>query len=246
MFERVGVVPLGLAFRQTVLAPVSGWGRGPASPRAARGTVPAGVAAPTSTSSLLPAGSVPSCGATLDFTCSEVFLADGRSGHRRRRVRAHRLDLRRCRCRRVLSISVVVARDLRRRRQPALPARQVTLRGAGAALRHRTATLRQRGPSRPGETLCPASSQHRGHLLAATVRDAARFTMPAATQGRRRETPLRILMISDVYFPRVSGVSTSIRTYRHDLQQMGHRCVLVAPEYPARETAVAPSRTTPT
>ena len=49
--------------------------------------------------------------------------------------------------------------------------------------------------------------------------------------------PLRILMISDVYFPRVNGVSTSIRTYRHDLQQMGHRCVLVAPEYPARETA---------
>lgn len=42
-------------------------------------------------------------------------------------------------------------------------------------------------------------------------------------------------MISDVYFPRINGVSTSIRTYRHDLQQMGHRCVLVAPEYPARD-----------
>lgn len=49
--------------------------------------------------------------------------------------------------------------------------------------------------------------------------------------------PLRILMISDVYFPRVNGVSTSIRTYRHDLQQMGHRCVLVALRYPAREDA---------
>ncbi len=43
---------------------------------------------------------------------------------------------------------------------------------------------------------------------------------------------MRILMVSDVYFPRVNGVSTSIQTYRTDLQSLGHRCVLVAPEYP--------------
>lgn len=40
-------------------------------------------------------------------------------------------------------------------------------------------------------------------------------------------------MISDVYFPRVNGVSTSIQTFRDDLLAMGHRCLLAAPEYPA-------------
>jgi 1,2-diacylglycerol 3-alpha-glucosyltransferase len=43
---------------------------------------------------------------------------------------------------------------------------------------------------------------------------------------------MRILMISDVYFPRVNGVSTSIQTFRTDLLALGHRCVLVAPDYP--------------
>lgn len=45
---------------------------------------------------------------------------------------------------------------------------------------------------------------------------------------------MRILMVSDVYFPRVNGVSTSIRTYRDDLAALGHTCELIAPEYPAR------------
>ena len=44
---------------------------------------------------------------------------------------------------------------------------------------------------------------------------------------------MRILMVSDVYFPRVNGVSTSIQTYRSDLLAAGHQCLLVAPEYPA-------------
>lgn len=39
-------------------------------------------------------------------------------------------------------------------------------------------------------------------------------------------------MISDVYFPRVNGVSTSIATFRHSLQQLGHHTTLVAPHYP--------------
>lgn len=43
---------------------------------------------------------------------------------------------------------------------------------------------------------------------------------------------MKILMVSDVFFPRVNGVSTSIQTYRSDLLSLGHRCVLVAPEYP--------------
>lgn len=45
---------------------------------------------------------------------------------------------------------------------------------------------------------------------------------------------MRILMLSDVYFPRVNGVSTSIRTFRDDLAELGQVCELVAPEYPGR------------
>ncbi|MBF6025296.1 glycosyltransferase [Lysobacter niastensis] len=40
-----------------------------------------------------------------------------------------------------------------------------------------------------------------------------------------------ILMLSDVYFPRVNGVSTSIRTYAKALVALGHRVTLVAPDY---------------
>jgi 1,2-diacylglycerol 3-alpha-glucosyltransferase len=43
---------------------------------------------------------------------------------------------------------------------------------------------------------------------------------------------MHILMISDVYFPRVNGVSTSIRTFRRELIALGHRVTLICPEYP--------------
>jgi 1,2-diacylglycerol 3-alpha-glucosyltransferase len=42
---------------------------------------------------------------------------------------------------------------------------------------------------------------------------------------------VRILKISDVFFPRVNGVSTSIETFRRDLAALGHQVVLVAPSY---------------
>ncbi len=42
---------------------------------------------------------------------------------------------------------------------------------------------------------------------------------------------MNILLISDVYFPRVNGVSTSIRTFAHQLQQLGHHVHLIAPDY---------------
>ncbi|HEX4674853.1 MAG TPA: glycosyltransferase [Steroidobacteraceae bacterium] len=42
---------------------------------------------------------------------------------------------------------------------------------------------------------------------------------------------MRVLFISDVYFPRVNGVSTSIRTFRQDLANCGVETVLVAPRY---------------
>ncbi len=38
-------------------------------------------------------------------------------------------------------------------------------------------------------------------------------------------------MLSDVYFPRVNGVSTSIRTFARALTGMGHNVTLVAPAY---------------
>ncbi len=43
---------------------------------------------------------------------------------------------------------------------------------------------------------------------------------------------MRILMISDVYFPRINGVSTSIQTFRRGLHAAGHETILIAPDYP--------------
>ncbi|MGH8287260.1 MAG: glycosyltransferase, partial [Steroidobacteraceae bacterium] len=45
---------------------------------------------------------------------------------------------------------------------------------------------------------------------------------------------MRLLYVSDVYFPRVNGVSTSIRTFRADLAACGVESLLVAPDYPGR------------
>jgi 1,2-diacylglycerol 3-alpha-glucosyltransferase len=51
---------------------------------------------------------------------------------------------------------------------------------------------------------------------------------------------VRVLFISDVYFPRVNGVSTSIRTFRQDLAVCGVDTLLVAPAYDAAATAQEP------
>lgn len=60
---------------------------------------------------------------------------------------------------------------------------------------------------------------------------------------------MRILMVSDVYFPRVNGVSTSIKTFREEFLQMGHEVTLLAPEYPTEDEENAairlPSRGVP-
>ncbi|MCG8427539.1 MAG: glycosyltransferase [Chromatiales bacterium] len=42
---------------------------------------------------------------------------------------------------------------------------------------------------------------------------------------------MRILMISDVYFPRINGVSTSIQTFAYELTEKGHEVTLIAPSY---------------
>jgi glycosyltransferase involved in cell wall biosynthesis len=43
---------------------------------------------------------------------------------------------------------------------------------------------------------------------------------------------LRIIKISDVYFPRVNGVSTSIRTFSREFKRLGHDVTLITPGYP--------------
>jgi 1,2-diacylglycerol 3-alpha-glucosyltransferase len=47
---------------------------------------------------------------------------------------------------------------------------------------------------------------------------------------------LKILFISDVYFPRVNGVSTSIKTFIDQMQTMGHTVHLIAPDYGVKTT----------
>ncbi len=42
---------------------------------------------------------------------------------------------------------------------------------------------------------------------------------------------MNILMLSDVYFPRVNGVSSSIRTFARELKRLGHSVTIVAPDY---------------
>lgn len=54
----------------------------------------------------------------------------------------------------------------------------------------------------------------------------------AVAAGMSPERIVRVLMISDVYFPRVNGVSTSIQSFRAALAACGVHVTLVAPDYP--------------
>jgi 1,2-diacylglycerol 3-alpha-glucosyltransferase len=47
---------------------------------------------------------------------------------------------------------------------------------------------------------------------------------------------MHALMISDVYFPRINGVSTSIQTLRRELLDLGHRITLIVPRYATETT----------
>lgn len=42
---------------------------------------------------------------------------------------------------------------------------------------------------------------------------------------------MKILFISDVYFPRINGVSTSMETYHRNLRLLGHVVHVIAPDY---------------
>ena len=48
---------------------------------------------------------------------------------------------------------------------------------------------------------------------------------------------MNILMLSDVYFPRVNGVSTSMQTFCRELVALGHAVTIVAPDYGVPEDA---------
>jgi 1,2-diacylglycerol 3-alpha-glucosyltransferase len=51
---------------------------------------------------------------------------------------------------------------------------------------------------------------------------------------------MRVLMISDVYFPRITGVSTSIQTFARTFVDKGHSVTLIAPDYSAAGGEAAP------
>jgi len=46
---------------------------------------------------------------------------------------------------------------------------------------------------------------------------------------------VRILFISDVFFPRVNGVSTSVQTFCRELERQGHEARIIAPDYGRQE-----------
>jgi glycosyltransferase involved in cell wall biosynthesis len=48
---------------------------------------------------------------------------------------------------------------------------------------------------------------------------------------------VRILFISDVFFPRVNGVSTSLQTFWRELERLGHEVKIIAPDYGQKEAS---------
>jgi len=61
------------------------------------------------------------------------------------------------------------------------------------------------------------------------------FPAAGVAPEAREERGLAALLPTDVYFPRVNGVSTSIATFRAALSALGHATRLVAPAYGAGE-----------
>jgi glycosyltransferase involved in cell wall biosynthesis len=108
----------------------------------------------------------------------------------------------------------------------------------GNGPRHDFVTLLQDDGGRVGGQLRPRSVPRTlGHR-----RSGLRQAVSGGESWRpRTESLVRILMVSDVYFPRVNGVSTSIQTFRREFRKEGHEVILIAPEYgqsPAEEAGV--------
>jgi hypothetical protein len=80
---------------------------------------------------------------------------------------------------------------------------------------------------------CTAIVEHADGCLEAVVW-AQPVEVPLAIPVKNpapEEIHMRVLMVSDVYFPRVNGVSTSMETFRHKLAGEGVECQLVVPRY---------------
>ncbi|MBR9905985.1 MAG: glycosyltransferase family 4 protein [Gammaproteobacteria bacterium] len=82
--------------------------------------------------------------------------------------------------------------------------------------------------------LANGNALHRQREADRQARLASALTLRHATASTAETQPgsMKILMISDVYFPRVNGVSTSIASFRGALERLGHSVTLICPDYP--------------
>ena len=82
--------------------------------------------------------------------------------------------------------------------------------------------------------LANGNALHQQREADRNARMASALTLfhPAASTTETQLSGLKILMISDVYFPRVNGVSTSIGSFRGALERLGHSVTLICPDYP--------------
>ncbi|MBE6514229.1 MAG: glycosyltransferase family 4 protein [Thermoplasmata archaeon] len=81
-------------------------------------------------------------------------------------------------------------------------------------------------PSRASRP-CPARPRPTSETLTGAQAPFTFFTQ--ARQGRWRR-PMRIVMMTDSYFPTCDGVVTSICTIKESLEERGHEVIIVAPE----------------
>jgi len=77
-----------------------------------------------------------------------------------------------------------------------------------------------------------------GRRASSIPRRRARRAVKGLQDPLRTLPRMDILLISDVYFPRVNGVSTSIRTLATELARLGHAVTLVAPDYGTQDPAL--------
>ncbi|TVU91060.1 glycosyltransferase [Vreelandella titanicae] len=82
--------------------------------------------------------------------------------------------------------------------------------------------------------LANGNALHRQREADRQARQASALTLRHATAStaETQSGSMKILMISDVYFPRVNGVSTSIASFRGALERLGYSVTLICPDYP--------------
>lgn len=81
--------------------------------------------------------------------------------------------------------------------------------------------------------LANGNALYRQHEAERKARLASALALfhPAAPAAEPPSLGLKILMISDVYFPRINGVSTSIASFRGSLERLGYSVTLICPDY---------------